>query len=92
MNENLARGETIDRFGQGYIPFGHPARVMAREPEIDPIPYAGELRVVIHFLRMKCDAAEEAERFTEILELEAADQRLAAVLERPAWWSVHASL
>src|SRR5438309_6869265 len=62
---------------------------MARQPEINAIPDIGELGMMIGFLRLQRDARQEAERLAEILELEAAHQRLAALLEGPAFGSVH---
>lgn len=48
--------------------------------------------MMIGFLCVERDAGKEAECFAEILEREASDQRLAALLESPAIWSVHGSL
>src|SRR4051812_18790269 len=87
--QTLVLCQVIDRFGQIDIALRHPARVVAGQAEVDTVPHAGELRVVIDLLRMQRDATEEAERLAEILELEAAHQRLAALLESPAIGSVH---
>jgi hypothetical protein len=62
---------------------------VGRQPEIDAVPDAGEFGVVIDFLGVERDAGQEAEGLAEILELEGAEQRLFAVLQRPAIGCVH---
>jgi len=62
---------------------------MAGQPEIDAIPNAGELRVVVHLLRVKSDTRQEPECLAEILELEAPDQRLAAIFFLPSIGCAH---
>ena len=68
----MARASSTSRLG-------HPAGVMAGQPEVDAVPDAGELRVVIDLLGVQRDPGQEAERLAEILELERPEQRLAAV-------------
>src|SRR4051794_4942494 len=62
---------------------------MAGEAEIEAIPHARELGGGIHLLRMHCHPCDKGKGLAEILEAEAAHQRLAAVLESPAVRSVH---
>jgi hypothetical protein len=84
----LAR-EAVDRIGELQVALGHSARIMARQAEVDPVPDAGEFRVMVHFLRVQGDAGQEGERLGKVLELEGSDQRFAAVRERPSLGSVH---
>jgi hypothetical protein len=46
----LLSGKSVDRLRQLHVSIGHPSGVMAGEAEIDPIPDARELRMVIGFL------------------------------------------
>ena len=48
--------------------------------------------VVVDLLGVKRDPSQEGERFAEVLEGEAPDQSLAAVLDRPAVGCVHICL
>src|SRR5579884_1335873 len=91
INPYLPAFELIDGGGQPDIAIRHRAGVMTGHAKIDAVPDAGELRMVVDFLRVQRDTGDEAERFVEILELEGADQRFAAVLERPAVRNVHRS-
>src|SRR5689334_19968098 len=79
----------VDRFGEFDIPLGHSARVMCRQPKVDPVPHIGELRMVVDLLRVHRDAGEEAERLAEVLELERAEQRFPALFDSPAFRSIH---
>src|SRR4029078_4646666 len=62
---------------------------MAGQPEIDAVPDAGELRVVVRLLGVQRDARQEAERFAEVYEPEAPDQCLPAILQRPSLRNIH---
>src|SRR4029079_9057150 len=84
--------QIIDRLGKLDVPLGHVACIMAGQPEIDAVPHAGELGVMIDLLGVQRDPGQEAERLAEILELECPDQRLAAGLERPCFWRIHRHL
>src|SRR5689334_22490254 len=44
---------------------------------------------MVRLLCVKGNAGEEAERLAEVLELEGADQRLAAIFQHPAFRCVH---
>src|SRR5690242_11843317 len=81
--------EAVDRLSEPQITVGHSAGIVAGQAEVDLVPDAGELRVMVLFLGVQRDAGEEAERLAEILELEGAGERLAAVLERPTLGCVH---
>ena len=70
--------ETVDSVGQLTSRSGHPAGVVAGQPEVDAVPDVGELGVVVDLLGMQRDPGQEAERLAEILELEGPEQRLAA--------------
>src|SRR6185437_2895793 len=85
----LTGGDPVDRLGQCDVSVGDTPGVVARQPEIDPIPDACELGMVVCLLGVESDAREEAERLAEILELEGAGECLAALLECPAVGSVH---
>src|SRR4051794_27127898 len=65
---------------------------MAGQAEIDAVPHAREFRMMVDLLGVQRDAGEEAERLAEILELDRAGQRLAAVLERPSFGRFHTHL
>ena len=84
---SISGGDRVDRFGQRDIALGDPARVMAGEAEIDPVPHAGKLGVVINRFGMRSDAGEERERLREVIEFETFDERLSAVrLRVPTLW------
>src|SRR5687768_13017280 len=76
--------QRVDRFGQPVIALGHFAGVVAGEAEIDAVPDACELGVVVGFLGVQRDSRQEGEGLAEVLELEASDERLAALVESPA--------
>src|SRR3954470_208666 len=80
-----AAGEPVDRSGEFGVAFRHAAGVVAHQAEIDPVPDAPELRVMVNLFSVKRDSSQEGERLAEILELEAADEALLALLERPAF-------
>lgn len=65
---------------------------MGRQPEIDPVPDAGEFRVMIDFLGMERDPRQESERFAEVLESETSEQCGTALVQGPAFGSFHAVL
>src|SRR3954465_3996679 len=83
MRGRSATGEPGDRLGQLHVALGDAAGIVAGQPEIDPVPDAGELRMMIDLLGVQRDSGEKGERLAEVAKLEAANQRLAAVLERP---------
>src|SRR4051794_11609726 len=62
---------------------------MAGQAEVDAVPDIGELGVMVDLLRVERDARQEAERLAEVLEREAAHQRLAAFFQRPAVGNLH---
>src|SRR5205085_9345288 len=85
----LALRERVDRCGEPHVAVCDPARIVAGQPEVDAVPDARELRVMVGLLGVKRDPGEERERLAEILEPEAAGQRLAAVFEGAAVGDVH---
>ena len=85
----LAERELVDSLRQFDVAIRESTEIVAREAEIDAVPHARELRVMVHFFRVERDAGEEAERFAEILEFKAADERFAAFFTRPAVGNVH---
>ena len=81
-----------ENLGQPVVALGDAAGIVAGQPEIDAVPDAGEFRVMIDLLGMQRDAGQEGERLAEILELDGADERLAAVVESPAFGNIHRPL
>src|SRR6185369_8345057 len=62
---------------------------MRAQPEIDPVPDIGDLGVMVDPLGIEGHPGQETECLVEIVELEGAEQRLAAVFQRPAVRNVH---
>src|SRR5215213_2851797 len=81
--------QLIDRLRQSVVAIRDPSRVVARQPEVDPVPHAAKLRMVIGLLSMERDARQEGEGLAEILETERADQRSSTFFDAPAFWGLH---
>ena len=62
FHPNRPLRQPVDRLGQFYVALGHSAGVVGPQAEVDLVPVAGELRVMVHHLRMQRDARQEAER------------------------------
>src|SRR5690349_8464449 len=84
-----AIGQPIDRLGQLHVPLGYPAGVVAGQAEVDSVPDARELGMVVDLLGMERHARQEGECFAEVAKPERANQRLVAVLTRPSVGSIH---
>src|SRR4029079_1776645 len=78
-----ATGQPADRFRQLDVPLGHAAPIMGGQAEIDLVPDIGEFRMMVDFLGVHRDTVQEAERLREILEPEAALQRLSVFAQCP---------
>ena len=66
-------GEYVDHLSELAVVVGDPARAMGRQAEIDAVPDACELGMMIDLLGVHGDASQESEGFGKILELEGAD-------------------
>lgn len=81
--------QLIDRLRQVHVALGDPARFVRRQPEIDAVPDAGELRMVTNLFRMNRNAGQKAECFGEILEAKTLFQCFAVGAQRPSVRRVH---
>src|SRR3569833_661863 len=84
-------GNVVDRLGELAVTIRNPAGVMARQPEVDPVPDVRELRMMVLLFGLKRDPRQEREGRAEVLEAKGSRQRRSAWRGGPALRCLHLS-